>query len=333
MLMWMRYVGVWILLLWTLALLPSGTTWIGAAWPGWNVAVAQRSGGGVGGRGGFSRPSPTPSIPRVNPSPAPSIPLPTPRSYPTYPTYPRDYYPPNYPSYPSTRPPIYINPGTGYGFDLIAILFIGGIILVSFSMIRGLQRAGTGIGSGGEPESTVARLRLATIFTPELQANLRYVAQATDTESVRGLADLMDNAAVLLLREQAGWRFGMYEVWTGSLQKAEGQFDTWMTETRSEFVETYRHFEGKEIVQAGYQPKAEPDGRYLLVTLLLAVRGSLPAVATPLRREGARQALLALASSSPTNTLAAYIAWTPEASGEALTEQDLLLGWPRLELL
>jgi uncharacterized membrane protein len=42
---------------------------------------------------------------------------------------------------------------------------------------------------------------------------------------------------------------------------------------------------------------------------------------------------MALASSSPTNTLAAYVAWTPEASGEALTEQELLMGWPRLELL
>ncbi|WP_119340894.1 DUF1517 domain-containing protein [Meiothermus hypogaeus] len=231
----MRFTGVWILLLlWALAPLPTGTTWTHTSWSGWNVALAQRSGGGVGGRGGFSTPRPAPSIPR---------------------------------------------------------------------------------------------------FNPELQANLRHMAQAADTENVRGLADLMDNAAVLLLREQAGWRFGMYEVWQGSLQKAEGQFDAWMTETRSEFLETYRHFEGKEVVQAGYQPKAEPDGRYILVTLLLAVSGSLPPVPTPLRREGARQALMALASSSPTNTLAAYVAWTPEAEGEALTEQDLLLGWPKLELL
>lgn len=334
MLIKMQVVVVWILLmLWVFSPIPTGNSLVERGLPGWNSVLAQRSGGGVGGRGGFSTPSPAPSIPRVNPSPSPSLPLPTPRSYPTYPTYPRDYYPPNYPSYPSTRPPIYINPGTGYGFDLIAILFLGGILLASFSMIRGLQRAGTGVAVGGEPESTVARLRLATIFTPELQANLRYMAQAADTESVRGLADLMDNAAVLLLRDQAGWRFGMYEVWTGSLQKAEGQFDTWMTETRSEFVETYRHFEGKEVVQAGYQSKAEPDGRYILVTLLLAVSGALPPVASPLRAASARQALMALASSSPVNTLAAYVAWTPEAEGEALTEQELLMGWPKLELL
>ncbi|WP_299426706.1 DUF1517 domain-containing protein [uncultured Meiothermus sp.] len=310
-----------LLLLWIFSPMPEGSTLAGAELPGWNSALAQRSGGGFGGRGGFSRPRSVTSVPRVNPSPSPSLPLPTPRGYPTF------------PGYPATRPPVFISPGTGFGFDLIAIVFIGGIILVSFSMIRGLQRAGTGIGVGGEPESTVARLRLATVFTPELQANLRYVAQAADTESVRGLADLMDNTAVLLLRDQAGWRFGMYEVWAGSLQKAEGQFDAWMTETRSEFVETYQHFEGREVVQAGYTPRAEPDGRYILVTLLLAASGELPKVSTPLRTSSARQALLALASSSPVTTLAAYIAWTPEASGEALTEQDLLVGWPQLELL
>ncbi|GIW27079.1 MAG: hypothetical protein KatS3mg070_0442 [Meiothermus sp.] len=331
MLGWMRFIWVWVFLfLWAIAAWPSSIT--GSSLD-WSLAAAQRSGGGVGGRGGFSTPRSSPSIPRVNPSPSPSLPLPTPRSYPSYPTYPRDYYPPSSPSYPSSRPPIYVTPGAGYGIDLIALIFIVGIVIVSFSMIRGLQRAGSGTGVGDEPESTVARLRLAILYNPELQASLRQTAEAADTESVRGLADLMDNTAVLLLREQAGWRFGMYEVWTGSLQKAEGQFDAWMTETRSEFVETYRHFEGKEVVQAGYQPKAEPDGRYILVTLLLAVSGSLPSIPTPLRREGARQALMALASSSPTNTLAAYVAWTPEASGEALTEQELLMGWPRLELL
>ncbi len=299
--------------------------------PGWDSALAQRSGGGVGGRGGFSTPRPSPSIPRVNPSPSPSLPLPTPRSYPSYPTYPRDYYPPGTPGYPRTRPPIYVTPGAGYNIDLIALLFIGGIVLVSISMLRGLQQAGRN--NGGEVESSVARLRLAVLYTPELQASLRQTAQAAETESPRGLADLIDNTAVLLLRAQDGWRFGMYEVWTGSLEKAEGQFDAWMTETRSEFIETYRHFEGKEEVQPGYQSKVEPDGRYILVTLLLAVSGSLPPIPSPLRREGARQALMALATSSPTNTLAAYVAWTPEAEGEALTEQDLLLGWPRLELL
>lgn len=256
-------IGV-LLLLWAVVACPSILVE-----PGWDSALAQRSGGGVGGRGVFHTTPQSlhsPGQPLTIPIAAPTHP----RSYPSYPTYPRDYYPP----YPSARPPIYVAPGAGYGTDLIALLFIGGIVLVSISMMRGLQQAGRD--KEGEVESSVARLRLAVLYTPELQASLRHTAQTAETESPRGLADLIDNTAVLLLRAQDGWRFGMYEVWTGSLEKAEGQFDAWMTETRSEFIETYRHFEGKEEVQPGYQSKVEPDGRYILVTLLLAVSGSLP---------------------------------------------------------
>lgn len=290
-------------------------------------AYAQRSGGGVGGRGGFSTPR---SVPRVNPSPSPSFPVPTPRSYPTYPTYPRDYYP--------RSGPVIVTPGVGVpglggaGVDIVGLIFIGAFVLIAFSMVRGLNRAGSG-GSGGEVESTVVRLRIATLYSRELQESLRRVASEADTNTTKGLADLIDNAAVLMLRDQPGWRFGGFEQWTGSLERAEGQFDTWMTEARSEFVETFRKFEGKIEHNAGYEPKAEPDGRYILVTFVVAAHGLLPKVQLPLRSQQAKAALLALASTTPVTTLATYITWTPEAGGEALTEQDLLLGWKSLEML
>ena len=280
-------------------------------------ALAQRSGGGVGGRGGF-RTSPAPSFPRVNPSPAPS--------YPSYPRGTGGYYP---------SAPIVIGPGFGFGggggVGLVGILLFAGLIFVGFGIVRGLARAGTG--AGDEAGAEVSRLRIATLFTPQLQTALRDLANNADTESTKGLADLVDEAVVLVLRDQAGWRFGGYETWRGSLQRAEGQFDQWMTQVRSESVETYRKFEGKLEQNTAYQAKAEPDGRYLLVTFVVAANGTLPDVPKPLRAAGARQALMALSSTTPVTMLAAYLAWTPEASGEALTEQDLLSGWPGLELL
>ncbi len=286
-------------------------------------AYAQRSGGGVGGRGGFSN---APSVPRVNPSPSPSFPIPTSRSYPSYPTYPRDYYP--------SSPNIYVGPGygvSGGGFDIFSLLVIAFIVIVAISIVGGLRRAGGG--SGATAESTVARLRLSTLYSRELQQALRQIANNADTQTTKGLADLIDDSVVLMLREQAGWRFGGWELWTGNLTQAEGQFDQWMTETRSEFVETYRKFEGKVSENTAYKPQAEPDGRYILVSFVVAAHGVLPPVAKPLRSAGARAALMALSATTPVTTLAAYMSWTPEASGEALTEQDLLRGWPGLELL
>lgn len=281
-----------------------------------NPVLAQRSGGGVGGRGGFRS---SPSLPRFNPSPGPS--------YPSYPRGTGGYYP----------SPIFISPGFGFGgggVGLVGVVLLVGVVVVGFAIVRGLARASSGGGFGGSAvEAEVSRLRIATLFTPQLQTALRNLANAADTESTKGLADLVDDAVVLILRDQAGWRFGGYENWRGSLERAEGQFDQWMTQVRSESVETYRKFEGKVEQNTAYQAKAEPDGRYILVTFVVAAHGTLPDVPKPLRAAGAKQALMALSSTTPVTMLAAYLAWTPEAGGEALTEQDLLAGWPGLELL
>lgn len=285
------------------------------------LALAQRSGGGVGGRGGFSSPG-SGGIPRVNPTPSPSLPIPTPRQPDYYPNYPRDYYP---------RPYVVVPGGGGGDGAAVVIVVIVVLAFISVAMIRGLARAGTG--AAGEAESEVARLRLAILYSSELQRILRGLAETADTHNTKGLADLVDEGSVQLLREQAGWRFGGYQTWQGSLSKAEGQFDQWMNETRSEYTETLRSFEGKIVKDPNYVPKAEPDGRYILVTLIVAAHGSLPKVPLPLRTASARQAVLALSSTTPVTLLASYLAWTPEADGEALTEEDLLLGWPGLEML
>ncbi len=284
-----------------------------------SVALAQKSGGGAGGRSGFGS-SPAP---RVNPSPSPSIPLPTPRSSPSSPSAPILIFPNN-------------NTGESDGdFDLAALVFLVVIGVIAYNMISGLRKAasGGGGGSGAAPEAQVVRLRLAVLHSAALQRSLRDLAARADTQNTRGLADLVDDSAALLLREDAAWKFGSFDSWKGSLAQAEAKFDQFVTDERSEYVETLRNFEGKTRADSEYKPQLAPDGRYLLVSLVLAVRGELDAVPTPLRTASARLALLALSGSTPLTTLASYLSWTPEADGEALTEDELLVGWPKLELL
>src|SRR5690606_27530067 len=109
------------------------------------------------------------------------------------------------------------------------------------------------------------------------------------------------------------------------------QFDAWMLEDRSTYRETFRHFEGKKV-EAAYTPKVEPGGRYLVASLVLAVRGSLPPEG-PLDRGKAKEVLLAFAGSTPFTLLAFHLAWTPEKEGEGLTEEELLALYPNLEKL
>ncbi|WP_243027395.1 DUF1517 domain-containing protein [Thermus albus] len=266
------------------------------------MALAQKSGGGVGGR------PYNPSPPPMSPGPAPVFPMPAP-SYPTHPG------------------PIVVYPGGGgTSLGLVPVLVFFGLILMTAYMVRGLRRAGEG------PTASVARLRLALLARPQVQRALRRLAEEADTTSAKGLADLVDEAALLLLREEAAWRFGDYQVAAGSEEEALARFDAWMLEERSKYQETFRHFEGKKQVAEGYQALVEPRGRYLAVSLLLADHRLLPP-RSPLTRSRAREALMDLAGSSPYTLMAAYLSWTPEKEGEALTEEELLLLYPDLDKL
>lgn len=263
---------------------------------GFTLALAQKSGGGVGGR------PYTPSPPPMAPGPAPTYPMPT---------------------YPG---PVVVYPGGGGSLGLAPVLVFMGLALVAFLMVRGLQRAGEG-GTG-----SAFRLRLALLLRPETQRALRRLAEGAETTTAKGLADLVDEAALLLLREEAAWRFGSLEVVLGSEEEVLARFDAWMVEERSKYHETFRHFEGQKRLAPDYRPQVEPGGRYLVVSLLLAERRT-HTPRRPLTREGARAALLDAAGSSPFTLLAAYLSWTPEREGEALTEEELLRLYPELEKL
>lgn len=265
------------------------------------LALGQKSGGGVGGRPYVpSTPSP------MSPGPAPVYPTPAP------------YYP--------VPGPVYVYPGGGGSLGAAPVLVFLGLALVAFLMVRGLSRAGE-----EGPRASVGRLRLALLLRPGVQRALRRLAEEADTTTAKGLADLVDEVALVLLREAPAWRFASYEAREGTEEEVLGQFDAWMLEDRSTYRETFRHFEGKKV-EAAYTPKVEPGGRYLVASLVLAVRGSLPPEG-PLDRGKAKEVLLAFAGSTPFTLLAFHLAWTPEKEGEGLTEEELLALYPNLEKL
>ncbi|WP_126203316.1 DUF1517 domain-containing protein, partial [Thermus scotoductus] len=235
----------------------------------------------------------------------------------------------SYPSYPG---PVVVYPGGGGGsLGILPVLVFLGLVLVTAYLVRGLRQAGSHGPYPDGPTASVARLRLALLHRPLVQRTLRRLAEEADTTTAKGLADLLDEVALVLLREAPAWRFASYEAREGTEEEVLGQFDAWMLEDRSTYRETFRHFEGKKV-EVAYTPRVEPGGRYLVASLVLAVRGSLPPEG-PLNREKAREALLAFAASTPFTLLAFHLAWTPEKEGEGLTEEELLALYPNLEKL
>jgi len=177
----------------------------------------------------------------------------------------------------------------------------------------------------GLKDENAARLRIALLVSEELKRKLRALAERADTQSPEGLAALFDEAVVLLLQESPAWRWAGYEV---RAQGASEAFEAWMAEERSLFQETFRHFQGEKI-EALYTPRLEAGGRYMVVSLIALRYGAFPPPG-PLNREAVKERLLAFAATTPTTILGAYLAWTPEKEGEALTEEELLALYPAL---
>jgi uncharacterized membrane protein len=206
-----------------------------------------------------------------------------------------------------------------------------GLVVVAVAMVQGLKKAAP------EEETSAARLRLALLVSEELKRKLRALAERADTQSPEGLAALLDEAVVLLLRESPAWRWAGYVASPiGEHRKVRAQgaseaFEAWMAEERSLFQETFRHFQG-ERTEAPYTPRLEAGGRYMVVSLIALRYGAFPPPG-PLGREAVKERLLAFAATTPTTLLGAYLAWTPEKEGEALTEEELLALYPSLEKL
>ncbi|MGQ9511093.1 MAG: DUF1517 domain-containing protein [Thermaceae bacterium] len=257
------------------------------------LGFAQKSGGGVGGRV-YPRPAPAPiQPPPVQPAPIPSLPLP----------------------YPTVR--VYHTGGGG----LPLFVFLG-LLGIALAIVWGLNRAAP------DEKTSVARLRLGLLVNEALKKKLRALADGADTTTPEGLAALLDEAVVLLLRERPNWRWASYEVFSGDESKASQAFEAWVAEERSRYEETYRHYGGKKW-EAAHTPILEPGGRYMIVSLIALQYGEFPP-SGPIDQRTLQERLLAFAATTPATLLGAYLVWSPEKEGEALTDEELLVGYPRL---
>ena len=73
-------------------------------------------------------------------------------------------------------------------------------------------------------------------------------------------------------------------------------------------------------------------GEYIVATLLVATQGKLQ-LPTINSSQDLRQALGQIGAVSPDNLLAMEVLWTPQAEGDSLSSEDVLVGYPELKLV
>jgi uncharacterized membrane protein len=284
-------------------------------------AWAARAGGRIGG-GSFRAPRPTAPAPRTYTNPG------------------GGYY-----------------PGGGFGFPFLFPIFgfgggFGGLftLLIFIAIANFLVRSFRSIGEGGDygttpyagstnPPVSVAKLQVGLLAQARsLQDDLNRIATTADTGSSQGLAQLLQETTLSLLRHPDYWAYAATEDKQTRLLSAEAEFNRYTLAARSKFSEETLTNVNSQLTQA--QPKAalpgddsnSAPGEYILATLVVATQGKLdlPSVNSA---DDLRRALSQVGAVSRDDLLAVEVLWTPQQSGETLTADEMIAEYPDLKLV
>jgi uncharacterized membrane protein len=297
------------------------------------LAVAgPRSGGSFGGRLGF----------RSSPS------FSTPRSY-------------SSPGYSGGGSHFIFAPGWGWGFGgygmggggmgLFGTLLVVAVVgYAAYSISRAVRRARQGgmdgtAGSYGDygDEAQVAPGR-AYVYKLQIglgrsargiQQRLEQFATSGDTSTEAGLASLLQQSALELLREKDSIRYaGADASGPMSLTNAETKMNSFALSERSRFaVERVRAADGRLNRAQDVAIEGKEALELVLVTLIVATRTPLASFKTVTSHEEVEALLSELGGVAPSGLLGLEVVWTPADPDDSLTETDVMTTYPELRSL
>ncbi len=286
-------------------------------------AWAAKAGGRIGG-GSFRAPAP-----RMAPAPSTR----------TAPMGGGGYYPGGGFGFPFLFPLFGFGGGFGGLFTLLMVFAIANFVINSFRRI-GEGEEGVPMAASSNPPVSVAKLQVGLLANARsLQDDLNRLALSADTSSSAGLAKLLQETTLSLLRHPDYWVYGASEDKQTRLLSAEQEFNRYTLATRSQFTAETLSNVNSQITQAA--PKAtlpgETDdlaspGEYILATLVVAAQGKLdlPDIRST---EDLRRALGQIGAIGSDDLLAVEVLWTPQQSGETLSADEMIAEYPHLKLL
>ncbi|MBF2098415.1 MAG: DUF1517 domain-containing protein [Gloeomargaritaceae cyanobacterium C42_A2020_066] len=231
--------------------------------------------------------------------------------------------------------PFFIGGGGGGLFSLLLILAVGGFLLRAFQ-----QAAGGGEGYGGESENppvAVARLQVGLLSSARgLQADLDKLARSANPDTAAGRVQIVQETTLALLRHPEYWAYANTQAQQLRLSQAESAFNQLALSERSKLqTETLVNVNGQfreSTLAAPTDDLAQAPSEYILVTLVVAATGKL--ALPPVRSmTDVQQTLQQLGSLGTDRLLAVEVIWTPQATGDSLTAEELLAQYPDLKLV
>lgn len=249
--------------------------------------------------------------------------------------------------------------GGGFGFPFLLPFFgfgggFGGLfsILIFISianfLVQSFRRAGgetNELGYSAPTTVSVARLQVGLLAEARgLQSELDSLALKADTDTATGRAQVLQESTLALLRHPEYWVYAGAESVQTRLEAAEAKFNQFSLAERSKFTEeTLSNFNnqlrqsGSNKILPSLQENGElvgadlnqAPGEYIVVTVLVGTQGKLQ-LPTVKNSDDLRQALRQIGGVSSEQLLAVEVLWTPQASGDTLTADDMLAGYADL---
>lgn len=286
-------------------------------------ALAARSGGRIGG-GSFRMPST--------------------RTY-----TPHTYTPNNggyYPSYGGGFGLPFLLPFWGFGGGFGGLVSVLVFLAIANFLVQTFRRATSGEAESynENPTVSITQLQVGLLAKArDLQTELNQIAETADTNTPQGRTEVLQEASLALLRHPEYWVYANATTEQGKLNAAESQFNRLSLAERSKFQEETLSNVNNQLKSVLAQERLTSSdnpttlinsgpGEYIIVTLLAATLGKFN-FPTINNADDLRQALKQIGSMSGEQLLAIEILWTPQASGDTLTSDDLLAEYPNLKLV
>jgi uncharacterized membrane protein len=240
--------------------------------------------------------------------------------------------------------------GFGGGFGLFAPLLglmVAGLVIAS---IARAVRSSRGVGASGasgwndDDDQVVAMPGRAYLYKVQLalgrsargiQDRLADFAAQGDTGSEAGLAALLQQTALELLREKDSIRYASGEARGPlSLTNAETAMNGVALAERSRFqVERLRAVDGHVSRSTAAAEEGKEVLELVVVTLVVASRTPLEKVGALGSGEDLTAALSELGGVSPDGMLGLEVIWTPADPDDSMTETDVMTTYPDLRSL
>ncbi len=231
--------------------------------------------------------------------------------------------------------------GAGGGlFSIMLFVVVAGAALQAFQRYQG-EGGGNGLEFGGKPSTvSVAKIQVGLLADAKtLQTDLNRIAASANTNSSAGLAKVLQETTLSIMRHPEYWAYAGGEVKQSSMLAAETEFNRMALSERSKFLgESVSNVAGQiksgdsSIAVSKGGALSEQSSEYIVVTLLVGADGKLelPAIndAADLRR-----ALSLMGAVGSDRLLSLEVLWQPGSTDGVLTSDDMIEYYPKLKLV